>query len=118
MVSQCITVNMQEPDITINSMEIGATSCITCNGPSACPTPCNVPCTGGTCPSSVVVTVTWGNTGNISGTFSPKANTTIASVPASVQVAAGSTSTCTFTVPGLARGPNNICVDSGTITIP
>jgi len=105
------------PNITIQNTTVESIPCVPCDTPP-CTTSCNVVCPGGSCPSTIVVTVTWENSGGVDGTFSPIAtigSTTIFSVPTSITVPAGLTAYCTFTIPGLERGMNNICIDSGTV---
>ena len=107
MVNQCITVNMQQPaTITIQSITVNGAPCGSCN--VTCPTGC---------PSDISVVVTWANSGDFSGTFTPTITVdTAPTTGTSVTVLAGGTNTSTFSVTGLARGSHNICVDSGTIT--
>ncbi len=116
MVNQCITVNMQQlATITIQSMVAQSITCAQCATPPC--TTCNVVCPGGTCPSNISVVVTWANSGDFSGTFTPTITVdTVPTIGTSVTVPASGTNTSTFSVNGLSRGTHNICVDSGTIT--
>lgn len=113
MVSQCTTINMQEPtNITIQSISIGG---IDCPSPTFACT--NMICPGG-CPVNVDVVVIWANSGDISGTFTPTIQIGIGTpVPgSSIIIPANGTNTSTFSITGLSRGSHNICIDSGTIT--
>lgn len=103
--------------ITIQSIVAQSTTCDQCSTPPCAA--CDIVCPGGTCPSTIIITVTWANSGGVDGFITPTAITgitTIPSDPINVTVPAGGTVVCIFTVSDLSRGEHDICIDSGIIT--
>lgn len=120
-VSKCADITMLAPaNITVEDITIGAT---VCPSPGFVCSPDTIQCTNTGCTDSVVVVITWANSGDVSGTFTP----TLAVTPlpqgipttypgTQTTVSALSTATTTFSDVVLARGSNHVCIDSGIIT--
>jgi hypothetical protein len=93
--------------ITIQDITIDGTSCT--GG-------CNIICT--VCPAVVDIVVTWANSGDSSGTFTPTVTVDTGSpmLGTTITITSGSTGTTTFSTVSLPRGTPTICFNTGTIT--
>jgi len=82
-----------------------------------CTSGCTIMCAT-SCPAIVDIVVTWENSGESGGTFTPTVTIAggdpISGTP--ITVASGETGTTTFPFVSLAQGTLNACFDIGTIT--